>query len=612
MTHENRNQLWARVVVEELVRAGIDAVCVAPGSRSTPLVLACAEASDLTVVPHLDERSAAFFALGRGRAAGRPTAVVTTSGTAVANLFPAVVEASQAEVPLLLLTADRPPHLRGADANQAVDQVRIFGSYVREFFEVEPPRVEERSLRHLRGLTARAVAAAEGAPAGPVHMNFPFEKPLEPTRVPGDVPEDFVTSYPRAVEGRPQGEAYVTVGRRRSRVSPSRVAAVLGHLEAAGDAGLVVAGPSGDSRRVGPAARRLAVATGFPLLADPLSGARYDQDGGRESGDPVVVGRYDLLLRDPRVRRALCPDVMIRVGAAPTSAALSSFLEECAEARQIVVDDGHRFKDHLAVAHDYVRADPANFLDALSGAVSGRSAAGTAATSKPSFAALWRRLDSRVGVVVAEAVEGELFEGQVLRAVVDGMPAGGTLFVSNSMPVRDLDAFVPEVAGTLEVHGNRGASGIDGVVSTALGVSHGLGGRVVAVLGDLAFYHDMNGLVAARRGLGEVTFVVVNNDGGGIFHLLPVRGYDPPFTDLFATPHGLDFRHAATLYDLPYERVSRPEELTRTLSRDGEGEGSRVVEIRTDREVNRRRHEEVEAAVRRALTEELDTLTQKP
>jgi len=595
----NRNQLWARALIQELARGGLTTVCIAPGSRSTPLVLACAESPDVDVVRHLDERSAAFFALGRGRATGRPTAVLTTSGTAVANLFPAVVEASQAEVPLLLLTADRPPHLRGADANQAVDQVGLFGGYVREFFDVELPRVEGRSLRHLRVQSARAMAVASGAPAGPVHMNVPFEKPLEPTDVPGDVPEGFVRHHPRASEGRQTGDPYVRIPPRRSRVDPAEVEGISKLLGSA-ERGLVVAGPSSDSGRVGPAVRRLAGAAGVPLLADPLSGARY-----RSEPPASAPGRYDLFLREEQIREALRPEVVIRVGATPTSAALASFLEECTDSRQIVVDDGHRYKDHLAVVHDYVRSDPSDFLDALAEAVSERPAEGD------DWLNLWMRVDSRTGDAVNEELGGGFFEGQVLRAVMDAAGAGGSVFVSNSMPVRDLDAFVPNSRGRVDVHGNRGASGIDGVVSTALGLSHGLGRPVTAVLGDLAFYHDMNGLMAARAGSGEVTFVVVNNDGGGIFHLLPIREFDPPFTDLFATPHGLDFRHVAALYDLPYTRVSSLQELGRALEQARSEGGSRVVEVESDREVNRRRHEEVADAVRIALIEDLDALIEE-
>ncbi|HSR42617.1 MAG TPA: 2-succinyl-5-enolpyruvyl-6-hydroxy-3-cyclohexene-1-carboxylic-acid synthase, partial [Longimicrobiales bacterium] len=259
MRDANRNQLWARAVTEELVRAGVGRVLVAPGSRSTPLVLEAASREGLRLMTHLDERSAGFFALGLGKATGRPAAVITTSGTAAANLLPSVVEASQSEVPLLLLTADRPPHLRDADANQAIDQIHLYGRFVRRFVDVAPPSVDGRSLRHLRSQTARAVADALGPPAGPVHMNFPFRKPLEPTPVEGDVDPGFLEQHPRAGLGRGDGSAFIRVRAGWARPDPGEIEGVAGLLSEA-ERGLVVVGPSPLPGRTGPAAIALAAA----------------------------------------------------------------------------------------------------------------------------------------------------------------------------------------------------------------------------------------------------------------------------------------------------------------------------------------------------------------
>jgi len=590
----NRNQLWARAVTEELVRAGVERVCVAPGSRSTPLVLEAASREGLDLLTHLDERSAGFFALGIGRATGRPAAVITTSGTAAANLLPPVVEASQSEVPLLLLTADRPPHLRDSDANQAIDQIRLYGTFVRRFVDVAPPSVDGRALRHVRSQTVRAVADALGPPAGPVHMNFPFRKPLEPTPVEGDVAPAFLEEHPRAGLGRADGAPFVRVRAGRARPEPTEIEAVASVVSEA-ERGLVVAGPSAEPHRTGPAAIALSAAAGIPVLADPLSGARY-----APAGEAVVCGRYDHYLGDPAVVEALRPDVVVRVGASPTSSRLCGALEAWTDARQVVVDAGHRWKDHLAVATDYLRADPTEALSAVAAAASGTTASG------------WRDRWARAEAAAAEAVDRELhgpfFEGAVMRSVSDELPEGQALFVSNSMPVRDLDAFVPPEDRPLEIYGNRGASGIDGIVSTALGVSAGLGRPVVAVLGDLAFFHDMNGLLAARERDAEVVFVVIHNDGGGIFHMLPIREHEPEFTRFFATPHGLDFRHAAELHGLPHERVEGAGALGAAIRRALDEGGSRVVEVRTDREENRKRHEEVAAAVRDTVRRALETV----
>jgi len=583
----NRNQLWARAVAEELARAAVKSVCLAPGSRSTPLVLACADQEELRLVPHLDERSAGFFALGLGRATRRPTAVITTSGTATANLLPPVVEASRGEVPLLLLTADRPHHLRDSDANQAIDQLRLYGEFVREFFEVAPPRVDDRSLRHLRTQVVRAVASTLGPAPGPVHMNFPFEKPLEPTIVLDDVDPDFSERHPLAAGGRAEGRPFTRVGPRRTRVEAAEVEAVAVLLEGTGR-GLVVAGPTTEPERTGPAAVKVAAATGFPLVADPLSGARYGPAHGA-----VVAGRYDLFLGHGEVVEALRPEVVLRIGASPTSAALCRALEAWGDARQIVVDAGHRWKDHLATAADYLQAEPVEVLDILAAAVP--------QVGDPAWRTLWRRAEGAAEGVLEQRLRGPFFEGSLLREAADGLLDGETIFVSNSMPIRDLDAYAPPRDARLRVFANRGASGIDGIVSTALGVSAGLGERVVAVLGDLAFYHDMNGLLAARERGAEVVFVVIHNDGGGIFHMLPVREHEPAFTPFFATPHGLDFRHAAQLYGLPYARVEGRKGLRRALRDARKAGGSRIVVVESDREENRRLHEKTEGAVQDAV-----------
>lgn len=585
----NRNQLWARALVDELARAGVTDVVVSPGSRSTPLVLAFAGDPRFRITVQVDERCAGFLALGMGRGNGRPAVVVTTSGTAGANLYPAVVEASQGEVPLLVLTADRPHALRDSDANQAIDQLRLFGPFVRAFHEVAPPSVEDGALRHLRMLAGRAVATAIGAPAGPVHLNLPFQKPLEPTPVPGDVPPRFPEEHPLAAGGRPGGTVpFVRIAPRRSRASAAEVAWLQEALTAALRP-VLVAGPVTDCDAVGPALQRFALRAGVPLLADPLSGGRY----GAEAETPVTAF-HDLVLRSPEARKALRPDLVIRVGASPTSAAVLGWLGGLGDVRQVVVDGGGRWKDHLAVAAEMLPVDPVDLLDRVAAGVEPGRGTGP---SRRGWQELWQALGEAAGAAVAGDA-GPPFEGTVLAAAARALPAGGEFYVSSSMPVRDLDAFVPPRPERLHVRGNRGASGIDGIISTALGVRLTTTGPMVAVLGDLAFYHDMNGLLAVRNSRPDLVFVVIQNDGGGIFHLLPIRNHEPDFTPYFATPHGLDFARAAALYELPHRLVpAGADTVEREVARALEAGGPWILEVRTDREENRRRHEEVAAAV---------------
>lgn len=597
MRPENRNVLWARTFVDELARLGVRDVCVASGSRSSPLVLALAERSaqgPLRLFPQVDERSAGFFALGAARASGRPSAVVTTSGTAAANLWPAVMEASQAAVPLLVLTADRPGHLRGQDANQTVDQLRLYGTYARLFMDVGPPRPREDLLRHLRASAGRAVAAAVGPPAGPVHLNFQFEKPLERTPVPGDVPDELAEEAPLAVTGRAAGAPFTRPHPAVSSLGPE-ASRWLAERAAAAARPLLVCGPAPRPDRLGPAALRLADLAGWPLLADPLSGARFGPGAGR-----LAVDGYDLLLRVPEARRALTPDFVLRLGGSPTSASLLEFLEGLTDAEQVVVDAGPRWADPLAVATHHVAADPAAACDALAE----RKAELGGQAPAPTWGATWARLSAAARQAADEELRERPFEGTVLADVARLAPAGGLLFVASSMPVRDLDAFGRPRDAPLTVVGLRGASGIDGSVSAALGAAAGAGVPALAVLGDLAFYHDMNGLLAARRIEADLTLVVIQNDGGGIFHFLPVREERAVFEPLVAMPHGLDFARAAELYGLPFRRLAGPAELEAALMEEG-GAGVRIVEVPSHREENRRRHEQTAEAVRRGVREAL-------
>lgn len=572
--------LRARVIVDELVRAGLTELCIAPGSRSTPLVLAALEHSALRARVFIDERSAAFFASGWARATGRPAAVLTTSGTAVANLFPAVVEACQGEVPLLLLTADRPPRLRDADANQAIDQLRIFGSYVRYHADLVGSVDDAASVRHLRASVQRAFSAAAGWPAGPVHLNVPFDKPLEPA---GDEPPP-----PPARAG---GAPWLRLRRAPPR-APDDALDELGARVAAAERPLLVGGPTTRASEVGPALRALAASGGIPLVADPLSGGRYGHDP--RIAAPV---HYDLFLREAAVRAALQPDLVVRVGAAPTSATVAGWLESLVDIHQVVVDAGPRFKDHLAVAADYGAWDASDALLRLSERVTPRA--------DGSWPARWVAVDEASRAALAALDVDPSDEGRLMADVVRALPDSTTLFVSSSMPVRDLDAFGGPHRD-LVVYGNRGASGIDGIVSSALGVAAGSASVVVAVVGDLALLHDVNGLLATREPDARVVFVVVNNDGGGIFHFLPVREHEPAFTPYFATPHGIEPGRAAALYGVPHRRLDDRSELAGAIAAALGSGRSAVLEIRTDREANRQAHRRATEAVTAAAKAALD------
>ena len=610
MSKGSTTTLWVRAFCDELARAGVRDVVFAPGSRSTPLVFAFDSDERFRTRVHLDERSAAFFALGIGKATGRPAAVVTTSGTATANVFPAVIEAAQSEVPLLVLTADRPHHLRDSDANQAIDQIGLYGPFVRRFFEVAPPTSGAAPLRHLRGLAARAVGAACGPPAGPVHLNFPFEKPLEPIGPGGSVdsggleaPEvDQVRTEAGPIQGRADGAPFVRLGVGRREADPADMERLLAAVDA--ERMVLVAGPAPDADRLGPALRSFSSAFSVPLLADPLSGARHGTE------ETCVIGGYDLFLRDADVAEALAPDCIVRVGASPTSAALQGWMQRHEGVRHVVIDGGDRWKDHGGVATDVLQADAADTLRAVVDMTSATHPGGVReldAKDPGEWLARWRKADSTTAEVVAARLAddpGARHEGHLVGDIVDVMPDDADLFVSSSMPIRDVDAYGVPRDRPLGVFASRGASGIDGIISTAMGMSAGRERTGVCILGDVAFFHDQNGLLWAREADLAVVFVLIDNDGGGIFHMLPVAEHDPVFTRYFATPHGLDFAHTAALYGVPFTDVDIGS-IASAVTGAIEAGSTAILRVITSRTDNRAGHaadtQAVAEAVRAAL-----------
>ncbi len=612
MTTGELNFAWARALLEALAEFGLEEVEIAPGARSGPVVLASRSLPGLNARVHLDERCAAFFALGYGRTHLGPAAVITTSGTAVANLLPAVVEADMSDVPLLLITADRPPSLRGADANQTITQPGIFGDRVR--FEADLPVPSRNELEgggphSLPEIARRAAQHALGPPGGPVHLNVPFDKPLEPPSPegldlagPGEESTLDLSAAVSVADGRVTARGpwrRRSEGRRRGRDQE----AVLSSRLKVARRPLLVAGPSSDPGLDGPAIARFAVARGVPTFADPLSGARFDPAGDGASPSPVL-GAYHHFLRLPEVIRRHAPDLIIRVGRTPTSTVLEAAVAEWSDSIQVVIDDGGHRKDHQGLADHYLHAS----AGAVLGTLAGDAHADPVPTPSLTPGAIdwlrsWTDLEAATWAAIDEVPPRPDHEGDHAAAVVRGLPSGATLFVSSSMPVRDVDAYARPDARGLQVLGNRGASGIDGVISTVLGCAAGGAWPMAALVGDIAFYHDMNGLLAARDPDLNVVFVVVDNDGGGIFHMLPIRDFEPVFTPYFATPHGLDFQHAARMYGLSFTDVTTPEELEAAVAAAVARPGTEVIRVRTDRDTNRLRHREVGDRVARRLQE---------
>ncbi len=593
-------------LVRQLRESGVRHAVIAPGSRSTPLVLALDRIEGIRTWLHLDERAAAYFALGLARQLREPVAIVTTSGTAAANLHPAIAEASLSRVPLIALTADRPPELRDTGANQTIEQHGLYGRHVRWFAELPVADGSPALEAYARRSAARAVAVAGGPPAGPVQLNIPLREPLiEPG---WEAALDASTAPAVAVSSPPRRDAGEAAG---------------ALLEAAdGRRGLIVCGPANGDLPAR-AITELAAALGWPVLADPLSGLRAGTH-------PLthVVETYDVLLRSPHFAASSeAPEVVLRLGAAPTSKPLAQYLAGLQGVPQLAVDVPGGWRDPDANATAMLQADPAALCEAAVAALAARrpgafrgtadDPARSAARTPPDGAWLerWTGANAAVRRALGEAIAelDEPFEGLPPAVLAAALPDGATLVAGNSMPVRDLDSFFPATSRRIRIAGTRGASGIDGVVSTAVGAAAAGEGPVAVLVGDLSLLHDLNGLWPLRQYGLSLLVLLVNNDGGGIFHFLPQREQAAgQFEDWFGTPHGLDFEGAIRTFG---GRLLRPAlgEWHEAIGSALATPGLTVLELRTERERNVELHRELWARADAALRErDLDAAPAAP
>ncbi len=569
-----------RAIVGALVAGGVRDVVICPGSRSTPLALALYAEKALRHWVHLDERGGAFFALGAARATGRPVAVLATSGTATVEFAPAVAEARYGRVPLILLTADRPPELHGIGAPQTIDQVELYGRHAKWYAGLPVPDAADDAAVEARSTVERALSVAISAPAGPVQLNAPFREPLLPV---GPLVGDRLGSPPpEALDTAPvAGDAIDQVVRAARRSARP----------------LLVSGPL-DRPGFAAALSRLAIALDAPVVADALANVRA---GGAPG---YVAGNHEALLRLERFRTTHRPDLVIRFGATPTSRVLGEWLDGL-EAPTMLVDDGAGWDRPLRAGRELVVADPVAFAETAAEAVRGESSA------DPGWRAGWIEADR----AAAAALDGwferldEPFEGAVARALPEALPAAAVVVVGNSMPVRDLDAFLPITPTSLRFIGNRGANGIDGLLSTTFGVGAGLAQPVVGIVGDLAFLHDLTALAAAVRLDLDATLVLVDNDGGGIFSFLPQAREERPelglpgdFETLFGTPHGLDLGPVVTALGARHT-VLGAADLRASLEAAFERPGVDVLHLRTERSRNVELHGAAFDAVAAALGE---------
>lgn len=578
-----------RAFVEELVRSGVREAVVCPGSRSSPLALALAAHDGLRTTVLLDERSAGFFALGMARTSGRAVVLLGTSGTAVVEFGPAVVEASLARVPLVVLTADRPVELRDRGAPQTIDQVGLYGRHAKWATELPLPDEAPETMAHVRSIAGRAVATAQTGPAGPVQVNAPFREPLVPSGVLGPWADLPGAPFASAIAG-------------TRRLPPNDIDA-LADLIAATPRGLIVAGPMEGHRPVG-AIARLAAASGYPVIADPLSGMRT---GAHDRSH--VIARGDQLVRAGPWIEAHAPDLVIRFGAMPTSKPLVGLLGRTMP-ELLVIDADAGWREAALIPATFVHADAEATADHLADVLGERR------DHPPDRAWLddWRTADEAADGAMRAWIGGldEPFEGTPFADLPDAVDErGAVLWAGNSMPVRDLDGWLPSSDRQIDVCSNRGANGIDGVISTALGSAAAVGAErpVVLVVGDVSFLHDLGALVTARLTGIPLTVVVIANDGGGIFSFLPQAttvdpavGLPAAYERLFGTPHGVEIGPlvvAAGHRHVPVDHRTLCDELRAAV--EARQPGLTVLELRTDRARNVELHRAAAAAVVNAL-----------
>jgi 2-succinyl-5-enolpyruvyl-6-hydroxy-3-cyclohexene-1-carboxylate synthase len=507
-------QSFAATFVDELAAQGVDFACISPGSRSAPIAIALQRHPKIRVFVQIDERSGSFFGVGLAKASGKPVVLLCTSGTAAAEFHAAVVEAFHSRTPLIVLTADRPPELRDVGANQSIDQQRLYGTAVRWFFDPGPPVESAGAPRQWRRLAARAYAEAAG---GPVHINLPFREPLVPT--PGELPI-------------PLGTAGQAISAGRNLPTPGQVTTLASALQRA-QRPLIVAGEMRDGDRLAPALSRL----GLPVLAEPSSQLRRAETG-------AAVESYEALLRAGWSLQH-GPDLVVSIGGTPTSKVLGAWLA-AASAPTFLIDPDRMWRDPEQVASHVIACDPQALLEALP------------PMDRNAWREEWMSAGKRATAAIAATfVSTPLHEGHIVRALAARLPDNGQVFVGSSMPIRAVDSFWPYAKTQQRFYGNRGASGIDGLVSSGLGLAAGRSNSpTVLLLGDLSVYHDMNGLWALRRHGLRATIVVCDNNGGGVFNFLPQAQHQDVFEELFATPLGLDFAQIARLYDLVYSPVT--------------------------------------------------------
>lgn len=563
----NRNILWAQIFINQLAELGVRYACISPGSRSTPLTYVLSKNRKIKSFINLDERSSAFFALGLAKSSGKPVIVVTTSGTAVAELYPAIIEAYQQRNPLIICTADRPPEIIGTGANQTINQHNIFKNHIRWFRDLGSPSISDTGLRHLQKMAIKAYQVSLFEDRGPVHLNFPFRKPLEPFSYTDIVDKKISRLNPqRFTNHKP---AYSVTGTYLTKEVKRLVDEFIKY-----DKGIIIAGPMESDRDLISSIKKISAILKYPVFADGLSQLKFNTSQKEKN----IISNFNSILKAEQFIEEHNPDIILQFGRTPTSSALEKFLDETNAPRYLVNTFGDKF-DPSRNATATLAIEPKFFCEHLLSILKARKITRQKSTWLKDF--VWANEISEK--IKARIISKTKFpnESSIISEILNLIPSGSNIFIGNSLPVRDLDSFVSSSSKRLTVHFNRGASGIDGVTSTALGVA--LNKKLtILITGDLSFLHDLNALQIAAKYKIPLTIIVINNNGGGIFESLPIAEKVNKFREYFITPHNFKLSSIVKSFGVSYQLIINRNKLQQYLKHSFTKNVTSVLELQTD------------------------------
>ncbi|HEY9808168.1 MAG TPA: 2-succinyl-5-enolpyruvyl-6-hydroxy-3-cyclohexene-1-carboxylic-acid synthase [Halomicronema sp.] len=565
----NTNTLWASILVETLSRIGLQTAIICPGSRSTPLTIAFVNHPNIETIPILDERSAAFFALGISKKNHTPTAVICTSGTAAANFYPAIIEAKESRIPLLILTADRPPELRECHSGQTIDQVKIYSHYPNWQTELATPSAEISMLNYLRQTIFYAYEKTLLPIPGPVHLNIPFRDPLFP--LPQPAIQTLETNF-KTQEFFTNNQFFTNTVCLPNPLQSNTLYQQWKNTEN----GLIIAGVNEPKNPLQYCKQisQLSQILQWPVLAEGLSPLRNYQ-----TQNPHLISTYDIILRNPQLAQKLQPKIIIQIGDIPTSKELRQFLQQ-SQPIHFIIDPTHQNLNPLHNQTIYLRFTLENLLNNLPNLTNSPQNPNT------KYLANWcqteKQIRHKIDTTLAEI--NWLFEGKISWILSQTLPTNTPLFISNSMPVRDVEFFWKPNNLKIQPYFNRGANGIEGILSTALGIAHRNQSSIL-LTGDLALLHDTNGFLLRNKLKGHLTIILINNNGGGIFEMLPVSQFDPPFEEYFATPQNINFSQLSSTYNVDHQLITSWQQLQKLLNPLPKT-GFRILEIQTNRKID--------------------------